>query len=66
MSTYPLAQERFAQWGVDTENALNTLATTPVSLHCWQGDDVGGFEGLGGTFGCEGRSNSVTRGGRIM
>jgi L-rhamnose isomerase len=51
MSTYPLAQERFAQWGVDTENALNTLATTPVSLHCWQGDDVGGFEGLGGTFG---------------
>jgi L-rhamnose isomerase len=44
MSTYPSAREQFSQWGVDTESALETLATVPVSLHCWQGDDVAGFE----------------------
>ena len=44
MSTYPLAREQFAQWGVDTDSALDSLASIPVSLHCWQGDDVVGFE----------------------
>ncbi len=44
MSNYPSAQEIYAQNGVDTEAALATLATIPISLHCWQGDDVGGFE----------------------
>lgn len=44
MSTYPSASEIYAQSGVDTEAALATLATIPISLHCWQGDDVGGFE----------------------
>ncbi len=44
MSTYPSAQEAYARNGVDTEAALAALATIPVSLHCWQGDDVGGFE----------------------
>ena len=29
---------------MDTEQALGVLASTPISLHCWQGDDVGGFE----------------------
>jgi len=48
MSAYTTAQERFAPWGIDTEIALNLLAATPVSLHCWQGDDVGGFEGHSG------------------
>jgi len=45
MSNYPQACEQFSQWEVDTEAALESLAATPVSLHCWQGDDVGGFEG---------------------
>ena len=44
MSNYPSAREQFAQWGVDTDSALASLATIPVSLHCWQGDDVAGFE----------------------
>ncbi len=38
------AQEVYAQYGVDTAKALERLAAIPVSLHCWQGDDVGGFE----------------------
>ena len=33
--------------GVDTEAAMARLATIPISLHCWQGDDVGGFENTG-------------------
>jgi len=41
---YVLAQERYAALGVNTEQALAQLARTPLSLHCWQGDDVGGFE----------------------
>jgi len=43
-TAYPSAQETYAALGVDTEVALATLASTPISLHCWQGDDVGGFE----------------------
>jgi len=42
--TYASARERYAQWGVDTENALTRLQSIAISLHCWQGDDVGGFE----------------------
>jgi len=44
MNSYSLAQATYAELGVDTEKALITLAATPISLHCWQGDDVGGFE----------------------
>ncbi len=44
---YELAKERYAQIGVDVEQALAQLARIPVSLHCWQGDDVGGFETAG-------------------
>lgn len=43
---YRMAKEAYAAWGVDTEAALARLAAIPVSLHCWQGDDVQGFEGL--------------------
>ena len=50
-SAYELARECYAALGVDTEAALATLARTPVSLHCWQGDDVGGFETGGGALG---------------
>ena len=42
--TYSLAQDAYAAIGVDTEAALQTLQTIPISLHCWQGDDVGGSE----------------------
>lgn len=42
--SYELARERYASLGVNTEAALETLVGIPVSLHCWQGDDVAGFE----------------------
>ena len=45
---YSLARERYAALGVDSDLALKTLAEISISLHCWQGDDVGGFENLGG------------------
>jgi len=41
---YELASERFADLGVDTERALRTLNEIPISIQCWQGDDVRGFE----------------------
>ncbi|MEX1010385.1 MAG: L-rhamnose isomerase [Chthoniobacterales bacterium] len=43
-SPYELAREAYAVLGVDTEKALAVLARNPISVHCWQGDDVGGFE----------------------
>ena len=43
-SAYELAQERYAALGVDTNAVLASLAREAISLHCWQGDDVGGFE----------------------
>ena len=46
-SAYALAQERYAALGVDTEAVLTQLAAIPLSLHCWQGDDVTGFEDAG-------------------
>jgi L-rhamnose isomerase len=50
-SAYQLACERYAAVGVDVQHALKTLSQIPISLHCWQGDDVGGFENFGGTLG---------------
>jgi len=47
MNSYTLALETYAAQGVDTEEALERLAAIPISLHCWQGDDVGGFENSG-------------------
>lgn len=44
---YSFAQETYAALGVDAEAALRRLASVPISLHCWQGDDVGGFEQTG-------------------
>ncbi|NQT93961.1 MAG: L-rhamnose isomerase, partial [Lentisphaerae bacterium] len=44
---YSLAKERYAALGVDTDKALERLGAVAVSMHCWQGDDVGGFEGGG-------------------
>lgn len=41
---YEIARERYAAIGVDTDNAVRTLSDIPISLHCWQSDDVVGFE----------------------
>ncbi|MHC4086268.1 MAG: L-rhamnose isomerase [Planctomycetota bacterium] len=41
---YEAAQQRYAELGVDAEKAIERLARIAISLHCWQGDDVGGFE----------------------
>jgi L-rhamnose isomerase len=41
---YALSRERYAEYGVDTEAALAALKTLSISLPCWQGDDVRGFE----------------------
>ena len=45
---YALAREQFAAHGVNTDRVLKRLSRVAVSLHCWQGDDVGGFEQSGG------------------
>jgi L-rhamnose isomerase len=50
-AAYTLAQERYTALGVDTNIALQRLAEIPISLHCWQGDDVGGFESPDGELG---------------
>lgn len=49
--TYNTAREVFAEWGVDAEAALNALSQIAISVHCWQGDDVGGFEKKSGSSG---------------
>ena len=41
---YEIAKERYAAIGVDTDKAVSLLEQTPISLHCWQADDVVGFE----------------------
>ena len=43
-TTYQLAKEQYAKYGIDTEAAIAATARIPVSIHCWQGDDVCGFE----------------------
>jgi len=45
-TAFELARERYAEIGVDVEQALRQLADNPISLHCWQADDVTGFEKL--------------------
>lgn len=44
MTNYESAKSVFAKYGIDTEQAIETLSGIPVSLHCWQGDDVNGFD----------------------
>ena len=48
---YSAAKERYAAIGVDTEAAMTRLAGVPISMHCWQGDDVRGFENTGALTG---------------
>lgn len=49
--SFALARERYAELGVDVDSALKQLAEISISLHCWQGDDVGGFENSGAELG---------------
>ncbi|MCI5699122.1 MAG: L-rhamnose isomerase [Lachnospiraceae bacterium] len=44
MTRYESAKEIFAKYGVDTDEAIAKCKSVPVSLHCWQGDDVTGFD----------------------
>jgi len=45
MNLYREAQERYGEIGVDTDKAIRMLSQIPLSIHCWQGDDVIGFDG---------------------
>ena len=49
--TFEAARQRYAELGVDTERAIERLSKIAVSLHCWQGDDVRGFESSEGLSG---------------
>ncbi len=44
---YENAKQVYAAYGIDTDSAIEKALSTPISLHCWQGDDVRGFEGAG-------------------
>ena len=48
---FALARERYAQLDIDVERAIQSLRGVAISLHCWQGDDVGGFESAAGLTG---------------
>jgi L-rhamnose isomerase len=50
-AAFGVAKERYAALGVDVEQAMQKLAGIPISMHCWQGDDVGGFENAGENLG---------------
>lgn len=47
LESYNNAKEAYAAWGVDTDRALSMMDEAVISLNCWQGDDVGGFESAG-------------------
>ena len=49
--SYNEAKKKYAKIGIDTEKVLKDLNKIAISLHCWQGDDVGGFETTGGASG---------------
>lgn len=47
MTEYEYAKAKYASIGIDTEKVMEKLKSLPVSLHCWQGDDVTGFDTKG-------------------
>ena len=47
IQAYQIAKDRYAELGVNVEAAMEKLERIPVSMHCWQGDDVGGYETVG-------------------
>ena len=50
MNNYQIAKEKYAAIGVDTDAAIAKLKNIKISLHCWQGDDVGGYETVGSSL----------------
>ena len=50
MSRYEEAKAKYLTQGVDVDKAIETLKNIPISIHCWQGDDVTGFENVGGVL----------------
>ena len=48
---YQIAKERYAELGIDTEAVIEKLSKVGISMHCWQGDDVKGFENAGALTG---------------
>ena len=48
---YTYAKEKFAALGIDTDAVIENVRHIPISLHCWQGDDVGGFDSDTGVSG---------------
>lgn len=48
--SYELAKQRYAEFGIDTDAAVAQLKNIPISMHCWQGDDVIGFENPDGNL----------------
>jgi L-rhamnose isomerase len=48
VDAYNVAKERYSKWGINTDEVLERLEKVSISLHCWQGDDVSGFENPGG------------------
>jgi len=58
-SAFRLACERYQHIGVDVAEALRTLRGISISVHCWQGDDVIGFENSGRELGSGWRSRAI-------
>ncbi len=50
MSRFEEAKSKYLKQGIDVDKAIETLKNIPISIHCWQGDDVTGFENVGGTL----------------
>ena len=50
MTAYEIAKEKYAALGVDTEEVIEKLKKIQISIHCWQGDDVSGFENPDGSL----------------
>ena len=42
--SFELAKKQYEKWGIQVDNVIETLKSVPISIHCWQGDDIGGFE----------------------
>jgi L-rhamnose isomerase len=57
MSSFEHAKNKYAGFGVDVENALEYATGTSISIHCWQGDDVNGFDGGGADGGIQATGN---------
>lgn len=58
---YALAKEYYAQYGIDIDKAIEICDKTPISMHCWQGDDVNGFEKKEGVLQAESRQPEIIR-----